>query len=250
VKIIDKKDKNAMDKESEKREKTDNLHAGHRSRLKTKYRKGGIDSLNSHEILELLLYAPLPRINTNKIAHELDKKFHGSIAEIFEATDHMLKEIPGISDQTVLFLRFIKDITRLYNMAIADKPTEITGKKFHENYLTAYFTGKQKEEVVLLTLNNRMERISSDVIYVGSVNSTKVDMNKMVRIAFDNNASGVIVAHNHPNGPDYPSPEDLNTTRRIERLFTEISINFVDHYVVSDTKISSIKDKNIYGYIK
>jgi len=238
-----------MAKDLEKRKKANNPYEGHRSRLKAKYKKGGMDYLEFHEILELILYAPLPRIDTNKIAHELNKKFHGSLAEIFEASDKMLKEIPGISDQTILFFRFIKDITRLYNLELANKPTEKTDKKFHENYLIAHYTGKQKEEVVLLTLNNRIERISCDVVYVGGVNSTKVDMNKMVRIALDNDASGVIVAHNHPNGPDYPSPEDIDTTRRIERLFTEISINFFDHYVVSDKKISSIKDQAVYGYI-
>jgi len=59
----------------------------------------------------------------------------------------------------------------------------------------------------------------------------------------------VILAHNHPNGPDNPSPEDIDTTRNIERIFTGISIHFIDHYVVSDEKISSIKDQSVYGYI-
>lgn len=228
----------------------DNPHKNHRIRLKEKYKKGGLDFFSFHEKLELILFYSIPRRDTNKIAHELENKFSGSIANIFESGDNMLKEIDGISDQTVLFFKLLKDITRLYNIERANKSEIVNTKKFHEDFLTAYFTGKETEEVVLLTVNNRMERISDDVIFVGSVNSTKVDMNKMVRIALDNNASGVIVAHNHPNGPDYPSPEDLNTTKRIERLFTEISINFIDHYVISDTKISSIKEKNIYGYIK
>ncbi|MCL1858940.1 MAG: hypothetical protein FWF92_06865 [Oscillospiraceae bacterium] len=232
----------------------DNPHKNHRSRLKEKYKKDGLDILSFHEKLELILFYSIPRKNTNKIAHELAEKFKDqngrySLANIFEASDKMLKEINGISDQTVLYLKLLKDITRQYNLDIANKSTKTIDKAYHENFLIAHFTGKQKEEVVLIALNNRMERISSDVIYVGSVNSTKVDMNKMVRIALDNNASAVIIAHNHPNGPDYPSPEDLNTTGRLERLFTEISINFIDHYVVSDKKISSIKQKNIYGYI-
>jgi len=228
----------------------DNPHANHRHRLREKYIKGGLDLLSFHEKLELLLFYSIPRKDTNKIAHDLEKNFNGSLANIFEAPEKMLKDISGISDQTVLFFSLLKDFTRLYNLERANKPDCINGKKSHEDFLVAYYTGKQKEEVILITLNNRMEKISDDVIYVGSVNSTKVDMNKMVRITLDTNASGVIVAHNHPNGPDYPSPEDLNTTRRLERLFTEISINFVDHYVVSDTKISSIKEKTIDRYIK
>ena len=228
----------------------DNPHKNHRKRLREKYRKNELDILSFHEILELLLFYSIPRKNTNEIAHGLEKKFGGEFAGIFEASDKLLKEVDGVGDETVLFFRLLADITRQYNIEIANKSDDIGSKKAQEDFLTAYFTGKQREEVVLLTLNNRMQRISDDVIYVGNVNSTKVDINKMVRIALDNNASGVIVAHNHPNGTEYPSPEDLNTTMRLERLFTEIGINFIDHYVVSDTKISSIKEKNIYGYIK
>lgn len=231
--------------------KTKNIHAGHRGRLKAKYMKGGPDSLEFHEIIELLLFYSIPRKDTNKIAHSIAGKFGGSLANILEASDKMLKEIPGVSDQTVLFFRILADLTRLYNIEISNKSAERTDKKSHENHLIAHFTGKKHEEVVLVTLNNRMERISEkpDVIYTGSVNSVKVDTQKMVKTALENNASGVIIAHNHPNGPDYPSPEDIETTRRLERLFGEISINFVDHYVVSDTKISSIKNHAVYSYV-
>ena len=227
-----------------------NPHDGHRQRLKDKYKKGGLDFLSFHEILELLLFYSIPRKDTNKIAHELEKKFNRSLANIFEASDKMLKETDGVGGETVLFIRLIKDLTRLYNIELTNKPAERTDRKSHENHLIAHFTGKQKEEVVLIPLNNRMERLSDkpDIIYVGGVNSAKVDVNKMVRIALDKDASGVIVAHNHPNGPDYPSPQDIETTRRLEKLFNEISINFIDHYVVSDTKISSIKSQEIYSY--
>ena len=232
----------------------DNPHAGHRERLREKYRKGGIEYLSFHEILELILFQSIPRRDTNKIAHELAEKFKDasgkySLANILQAGEQKLKEVRGISDHAVFSFKLLTDITRLYNLEIANSPVEITDKSVHEKHLIAHFTGKQKEEVVLLTLNNRQELISSDVIYVGGVNSVKVDMRKMVGVAIGNNASSVIMAHNHPNGPDYPSPEDIETTRRIERLFNEISIRFIDHYVVANTKISSIRDQTVYGYV-
>ncbi|MCL2095914.1 MAG: hypothetical protein FWH10_03315 [Oscillospiraceae bacterium] len=228
----------------------ENPHEGHRERLKKKYKESGIDSLEFHEIIELLLFYSLPRIDTNKIAHELSSKFGGSLAGIFEASGEMLEEVKGVGDATVVFLNLVRDLTRLYNLELSNKPGKRTGIKDHEEHLIAHFTGKQKEEVVLITLNNNMRRISEKpyVIYTGSVNSVKVDTQKIVKIAIDNNASGVIIAHNHPNGPDYPSPEDMITTRRLSGIFSEININFIDHYVVSDKKISSIRNCSVYNY--
>ena len=240
-----------MEKPAETNKKIqENPHSGHRKRLREKYRKGGIDFLDFHEILELLLFYSIPRKDTNKIAHELAAKFQDSISNIFGASNKILKEVDGIGDDTVIFFRLLADITRLYNIELTNKPSEKTDKKSHEAHLIAYFTGKQTEEVVLIALNNRNERISQkpDVIYVGSVNSTKVDMQKMVKIALDCNTSSVIIAHNHPNGPDTPSFQDIETTRRIEMLFNEININFIDHYIVSDKKIASIKGQSLYRY--
>ena len=220
-----------------------NLHTGHRKRLKDKYMKNGLDSFEFHEILELLLFCPLRRKNTNEIGHEMAKKFNNSLAEIFEASDERLKEIENIGDETVLHIRFLADITRLYNLERAKAAEKTSGnKKEHEEFLTAYYTGKRSEEVVLICLNNRMERISCDLIYSGSVNSSKVDMNKITKIALGNNASGIIVAHNHPGGTAYPSKEDVEITRKLEWFFNDISIKLIEHYVVADTNISGIRE--------
>ena len=49
----------------------DKLHIGHRERLRQRLMTYGADALCEHELLELMLFYPLPRINTNEIAHSL-----------------------------------------------------------------------------------------------------------------------------------------------------------------------------------
>jgi len=239
-----------IEKNPDKSKKSSNPHAGHRKRLKDKYKKGGLEILSFHEIFELLMFYSIPRKDTNKIAHELEEKFGKSISNIIDASDARLKEVDGFGDESVTLIRLLVDVFRMYNIEKINKSGDICSKESHEELLIRYFTGKQFEEVVMITLNNRMERICKkpEVIYVGSVNSVKVDVQKMVKIALDSNASGVIIAHNHPNGSDYPSSDDIETTKRLNRLFNEISIYFVEHYVVSETKISGIKAQTVYGY--
>ena len=237
-----------MDKKSVNLKKSD-LHKGHRQRLKEKYMKNGLDSFAFHEVLELLLFYPLRRKNTNEIGHELAEKFNYSISELFEASDERLKEVANVGDETVMYIRFLADITRLYNIDRAKRAEkDFDGIKAQEEFLIAPYTGKRREEVVLITLNNRMERISCDLIHVGSVNSSKIEMSKIVKIALDNNAAGVIVAHNHPNGTVKPSQADIETTRRMEWTFNDLNIGFIDHYVVADTKIASIRETSRETY--
>lgn len=53
-----------------------NLNQGHRSRMRKRYLICGFSGFQEHEILELLLFYALPRVNTNPIAHQLLKEFH------------------------------------------------------------------------------------------------------------------------------------------------------------------------------
>jgi DNA repair protein RadC len=225
----------------------DNTHANHRGRMRERYRKNGAASLGLHEFVELVLYYAIPRVNTNNTAHELVNKFK-TFANIIEADETALKEIPGVSENAALFFKILSDAVKLYNIDKTQDSADIKNKKYYEDYLVHYYKAETVEKVLLLTLNARMGVISEDIICVGSVNSTKVDVNKMLKTALVNNASSVILAHNHPGGTAYPSPDDIETTKRILYIFSEININFIDHYIVAGNQISSIRNKMISNY--
>ena len=224
-----------------------NPHAEHRKRMRERYKKNGAASLELHEFIELILYYALPRVNTNKIAHRLVDKFK-NFAGILEASEDALKEIRGVSDSTALFFKIIADAVKLYNLDKAQESGEIKNKTYYEDYLVRYFKTETVEKVLLICLNARMGMISEDIICSGSVNSTRVDMNKMLKTALVNNASSVILAHNHPGGTAYPSPDDIETTRRILNIFNEVGINFVDHYIVAGHQVASVREKIVKNY--
>lgn len=243
---------NSPKQQKEQKEKAayNHDHSGHRHRMREKYRKNGLDSFEFHEMLEYILYYSIPRADTNPLAHRLENRFGKSLSNILEADETILKGIEGISDNTVLFFKLLSDITRKYNIERASASVDMIDIRAHEEYLTAYYTGISRETLVLITLNNRMDRISTDIIHKGNVNSTPIDLNKITKIILDNNASGIIIAHNHPHGPDTPSYEDVEMTKRLFRFFGDINIRLIDHYVVAETKISSIKNILINDSLK
>ena len=59
-------------------------HEGHRQRLKNRFLSDGLDSFETHNILELLLFYSIPQKDTNGIAHALLDTF-GSLKGVFEA---------------------------------------------------------------------------------------------------------------------------------------------------------------------
>ena len=49
----------------------ENLHTGHRERLRKRFQDESLDSFEDHQVLELLLFQVIPRGDTNPIAHRL-----------------------------------------------------------------------------------------------------------------------------------------------------------------------------------
>ena len=83
-----------------------NEHAKHRERLKNRFATQGLDGFESHQVLELLLFYAIPRVDTNPIAHRLLDRF-GSITGVLEASPEELKDIEGIGDNAANFLKLI-----------------------------------------------------------------------------------------------------------------------------------------------
>ena len=79
------------------------MHGGHRERMRGKYRRGGLEVLAEHEVLELLLYYPIKRVNVNGTAHRLLEEKR--LRELVRQSEEELTEQEGIGEKTAVFLR-------------------------------------------------------------------------------------------------------------------------------------------------
>src|SRR4030081_2075140 len=79
---------------------------GHRERLRERFHGAGPDALSDYELLELALFAALPRRDTKPFAKALLKKF-GSFAEVVHAPEARLREVDGIKDASITQIKLI-----------------------------------------------------------------------------------------------------------------------------------------------
>ncbi len=79
---------------------------GHRERLRARFYDAGPEALSDYELLEMALFAALPRRDTKPIAKSLLKKF-GSFAEVVHAPDNRLREIDGVGDASITQLKLL-----------------------------------------------------------------------------------------------------------------------------------------------
>ena len=59
------------------------------------------------------------------------------------------------------------------------------------------------------------------------------------------NASGVILAHNHPSGNLKPSEPDKIMTEKIKKALTAMDTRLLDHLIVTRESYFSFKDEGL-----
>jgi len=70
-------------------------------------------------------------------------------------------------------------------------------------------------------------------------------MRELFKGAILSNASGIIVAHNHPSGDPSPSPEDVAITRSIVSAGEMLDIEVLDHIILGNKRWISLKERGL-----
>ncbi len=208
-----------------------NPHKDHRSRLRNRFLKEGMNGFEPHQILELLLFYAIPRRDVNPLAHRLLDTF-GSLSAVLDAEYEDLLRCPGVGENTAVLLKMMVPICRAYLM---DKETRYPHfGDLHKlgSYLVNYFVGETKEKLVAVHLNNRAEMMGIDVISEGVVNKTDVSLRLIADAALRKNAAAIVLAHNHPEGPCEPSSADVALTNEIAAVLGKLGIPLSEHFII------------------
>ncbi|MBE6977413.1 MAG: DNA repair protein RadC [Ruminococcaceae bacterium] len=221
------------------------MHDGHRQRLKDRFRQEGLDHFSDVQVLELLLFYCIPRIDTNPLAHRLLERF-GSLAQVLEAPAADLEKVEGMGANAATFLSLITSVGRYYLVNRSAQNTILNTTEKCGNYLVSHFYGRRNETVFLLCLDAKCKLLCCREIGEGSVNSAGIPVRRIVETALAANATSVVLAHNHPSGLATPSPEDVYTTRRLAAALDTVEIVLVDHIVVADDDFVSLVQSGYY----
>ena len=217
------------------------IHDGHRQRLKARFLRQGLSGFEDHNVLELLLFYSLPRADTNEIAHELLSTF-GSLSAVFDAPFDELCKIKGVSRHTASLIKLIPELTSVYNIDKTKYSDTIINAKDAGLYFVPRFYGKLNEEVHVMLLDDKRKIIKCEKIFEGIVNLSPITVKKVVALAVNSNATGVVLAHNHPAGVALPSSSDLRMTEQLFHALKLINIHLIDHIIVADDDFVSLAE--------
>lgn len=222
----------------------DALHTGHRKRLIKSYLDNGLDVLEDHRVLELLLFYCIPRKDTNEIAHRLIQKC-GSLHGVLDADPRDLMKVEGVGENTAVFLSMMPRLMKRYQKSKQGHAPLILTPAQAAEYASTLFTSGSHEEFYIICLDSQSRVKAAVKICSGTVNELPVYTRVVVEAAIRSRAFAVILAHNHPGGSLEASVEDIEVTENIVTALNAINIAVRDHIIVTDNGCLSLAKRKV-----
>ena len=202
---------------------------GHRARLRQRMMKEGASGFQDHEVLEMLLFGPIPRKDTNKLAHNLISQF-GGFSGVFNASAEQLKLVKGVSDVTACHLAIIKEAFYRYRVD-EHKKVQISGLSSIIQYVFATISESVYERLVVVYVDGATNYIMQEEFTSDSTHHVSVNTKSIVTTAMRLNAHGVVLFHCHSSAPCEPSNEDVNFTETLFFALAALDIAVLDHLI-------------------
>ena len=128
----------------------------------------------------------------------------------------------------------------------SERPKVLNSKASFDILLKSFDhdTIELRETMKMLLLNRANKVLGVMDVSNGGTAGTVIDVKLIMQCALLSNASSIILCHNHPSGNLTPSTEDNNMTRKIKNACDIMSINLLDHIIItSEEKHYSYADE-------
>jgi DNA repair protein RadC len=103
----------------------------------------------------------------------------------------------------------------------------------------------QRERFAIIYLNAQNEIIKTEVLFEGSISTSAVYPREVIVKVLENQASRIIIGHNHPSGSTEPSSSDRHLTKKISKALEAIDVDLLDHIIIGGEDYLSFADHRL-----
>ncbi len=222
-------------------------YIGHRQRLKARFIADGGRSMPDYEMLELVLTYAIPRRDVKPLAKELLRR-HNSLANVLALPMEKILQTEEVGENCAILFSLIHICAQKIsweNLENKDTPI-LSNKQQIVEYCRSCIGYSKHENLLVIYLNCHGKYMTHNIEQVGTTSAVMISPRDIVAKALMNDASGIIIAHNHPSGDTTPSKADLEMTCQVARALKTVGIKLEDHIIVSATSHYSIRENAGY----
>ncbi len=212
-----------------------------------KAHKYGVSSLTDAELLAIILRCGTKEKNSVALSGELLDMManDNGLAGLMKVRESELCSIAGIGRVKALELLSVGEISKRIARQAAARQLRFDAPETIADYYMEQLRHSEKEQVILVLLDNKMGVISELVLSVGTVNASLVSTREIFLEACRYRAVYIVLVHNHPSGDATPSRNDIEITAKVQEAGELLDIHLLDHIIIGDCQFTSFRENMI-----
>ena len=206
----------------------------------------GKAALSDAELIAILIGSG----SRNESAVQLSKRILASVDNNLNAIGKLsLKQLmgfKGIGEAKAITIIAALELGRRRRAEETIELKKITSSKDVFELMQPIMGELPHEEFWILYLNNSNKVVYKAQLSKGGITGTVVDIRLVFKMALEQNATSIILTHNHPSGKLLASEADIQITKKLKLAGQQLDIAILDHIIITETGFYSFQDEGIF----
>ena len=206
----------------------------------------GKSVLSDAELIAILIGSG----NRNESAVDLSKRILASVDNNLNALGKLsidqLSKFKGIGEAKAISIIAAMELARRRRSEESIELPKITSSKMVFEIMQPIIGELFHEEFWILYLNNANKVLHKSQLSKGGITGTVIDVRMVFKMALEQNATYIILVHNHPSGNLTPSVEDVSITKKLKLAGQQLNILVQDHVIISESGFYSFRDESTF----
>ena len=205
----------------------------------------GKEALSNAELIAILIGSG----NSKETAVDLSKRIlhdnKDNLIELSRLTINDLMKYNGIGEAKAVTIAAALELGRRRRFSEALEKPSIKNSQIAYECFYAHLSDLNHEQFWIMLLNNANKVIKLEKIGVGGMTGTTADPKKIFKSALENNATNIMLCHNHPSGNILPSNADKQITNNLIKAGAFLEIKILDHIIIGNDNYFSFADEGL-----
>jgi DNA repair protein RadC len=205
----------------------------------------GKATLSDAELIAILLGTGTSSLSAVDLAKNILQAVNNDLNELARLTVKDLVKIKGIGEAKAITIISALELGRRRKDLQTEEKPKIGGSADVFEILKADLLDIPHEAFWIVLLNRANRVIKKHQISQGGVAGTVADPKLIFKVAVEELASGIILAHNHPSGNLTASQADIDLTKKLKESGKLLDIQVLDHIIIAGKKYFSFADEGL-----
>jgi len=205
----------------------------------------GATALSNSELLAILLNNGSKNKSAVELAREILKLGSDNLNELGKLSLHDFKQVKGIGQAKSIIIAAALELGRRRQASSSLEKTVVRSSRDIAQYLQITLKDYRYEVFAVVFLNRANKINHFEIISKGGITGTVADPRIILKKALEEDATSIVLCHNHPSGNLHPSRADEELTKKIKEAASYFDIKIIDHIIVSEDGYYSFADEGI-----